>query len=131
MTENFLIAIWHRSGLRRDCRLVGGPTSIARRLFDLRESSSKSARRRSTKPAPWRWSKFRVSNPADYPFVVRKVAVAMEDSAATSPRATISELDARQLFQRFRCWGQEFNDTLLIAGFHPAAQFLTAVGPPV
>ena len=58
---------------------------------------------------------FRVSNPADYPFVVRKVAVAMEDSAGNeSEGQTISELDARQLFQAIPLLGQKFNDTLLM-----------------
>src|ERR1039457_3528278 len=43
---------------------------------------------------------FRVSNPADYPFVVRKVSVAMEDNAGNeSEGQTVSETDARQLFQ--------------------------------
>jgi hypothetical protein len=58
---------------------------------------------------------FRVSNPADYPFVVRKVTVAMEDSAgAESEGQTVSELDARQLFQVIPLLGQKFNDTLLM-----------------
>jgi hypothetical protein len=58
---------------------------------------------------------FRVSNPADYPFVVRKVTMAMEDSAgAESEGQTVSELDARQLFQVIPLLGQKFNDTLLM-----------------
>jgi hypothetical protein len=58
---------------------------------------------------------FRVSNPADYPFVVRKVAVAMEDHAgAESEGQTVSEVDARQLFQVIPLLGQKFNDTLLM-----------------
>jgi len=58
---------------------------------------------------------FRVSNPADYPFVVRKVTVAMEDSAgAESEGTTISEVDARQVFQAIPLLGQKFNDTLLM-----------------
>jgi hypothetical protein len=58
---------------------------------------------------------FRVFNPADYPFVVRKVTVAMEDSAgAESEGQTVSELDARQLFQVIPLLGQKFNDTLLM-----------------
>ncbi len=58
---------------------------------------------------------FRVSNPADYPFVVRKVTVAMEDSAGNeSEGATVSEVDARQLFQVIPLLGQKFNDTLLM-----------------
>jgi hypothetical protein len=58
---------------------------------------------------------FRVSNPANYPFVVRKVTVAMEDSAGNeSEGQTVSELDARQLFQAIPLLGQKFNDTLLM-----------------
>jgi hypothetical protein len=58
---------------------------------------------------------FRVSNPASYPFVVRKVTVAMEDNAgAESEGETVSEVDARQLFQAIPLLGQKFNDTLLM-----------------
>jgi len=58
---------------------------------------------------------FRVSNPADYPFVVRKVTVIMEDSAGNqSEGQTVSEVDARQLFQVIPLLGQKFNDTLLM-----------------
>jgi hypothetical protein len=58
---------------------------------------------------------FRVSNPADYPFVVRKVTVAMEDNAGNeSEGRTVSEIDARQLFQVIPLLGQKFNDTLLM-----------------
>jgi hypothetical protein len=58
---------------------------------------------------------FRVSNPADYPFVVRTVAVAMEDNAGNeSVGLTVSEVDARQLFQVIPLLGQKFNDTLLM-----------------
>jgi hypothetical protein len=58
---------------------------------------------------------FRISNPADYPFVVRKVTVAMEDTAGNeSEGQTVSEVDARQLFQVIPLLGQKFNDTLLM-----------------
>jgi hypothetical protein len=58
---------------------------------------------------------FRVSNPADYPFVVRKVTVVMEDNAGNeSEGATVSEVDAKQLFQVIPLLGQKFNDTLLM-----------------
>jgi hypothetical protein len=58
---------------------------------------------------------FRVSNPANGPFVVRTVTVAMEDSAgAESVGQTVSEVDARQLFQVIPLLGQKFNDTLLM-----------------
>jgi len=58
---------------------------------------------------------FRVSNPADYPFVVRTVTVAMEDgSGAESVGQTISEVDARQVFQAIPLLGQKYNDTLLM-----------------
>jgi hypothetical protein len=58
---------------------------------------------------------FRVSNPADYPFVIRKVTVVMEDNAGNeSEGQTVSEVDARQLFQVIPLLGQKFNDTLLM-----------------
>jgi hypothetical protein len=58
---------------------------------------------------------FRVANPADYPFVVRTVTVAMDDgSGAESVGETVSEVDARQLFQAIPLLGQKFNDTLLM-----------------
>jgi hypothetical protein len=58
---------------------------------------------------------FRISNPADYPFVVRKVTVAMEDSTGNeSEGQTVSEVDARQLFQVIPLLGQKFNDSLLM-----------------
>ena len=58
---------------------------------------------------------FRVSNPADYPFVIRKVTVAMQDSAGNeSEGQTVSEVDARQLFQVIPLLGQKYNDTLLM-----------------
>jgi hypothetical protein len=58
---------------------------------------------------------FRVANPADYPFVVRTVTVAMEDnSGAESVGQTVSETDARQVFQAIPLLGQKFNDTLLM-----------------
>ena len=58
---------------------------------------------------------FRVSNPANYPFVVRTVTVAMEDSAGgESPGVTVSEVDARQVFQAIPLLGQKFNDTLMM-----------------
>ena len=64
---------------------------------------------------------FRVSNPASYPFVVRKVTVAMEDNAgAESEGETVSEVDARQLFQAIPLLCQKFNDTLLMRDSVPS-----------
>ena len=58
---------------------------------------------------------FRVSNPSNYPFVVRKVTMEMEDTAGNvSEGAPVSEVDARQLFQAIPLLGQKFNDTLLM-----------------
>jgi len=58
---------------------------------------------------------FRVSNPADYPFVVRTVTVAMEDSSGAEFEGTaVSEVDARQLFQAIPLLGQKFNDTMMM-----------------
>ena len=58
---------------------------------------------------------FRVSNPADYPFVIRKVTVALDDAAGNEAEGqTVSEVDARQLFQVIPLLGQKYNDTLLM-----------------
>jgi hypothetical protein len=58
---------------------------------------------------------FRVTNPADYPFVIRKVTVALQDAAGNEAEGqTVSEVDARQLFQVIPLLGQKYNDTLLM-----------------
>ena len=57
---------------------------------------------------------FRFANPSNYPFVVQRVEVSMLGADGTSYEgATVSETDARNLFQYFPVLGQKFNDTLL------------------
>lgn len=56
---------------------------------------------------------FRASNPADYPFVVRDVTVSMEDKAGIAREGqTISEVDAKRVFEAVPLLGQKYNDSL-------------------
>lgn len=58
---------------------------------------------------------FRVHNPASKNFVVRTVTVVMEDPDGKQYNgATVSESDAKTLFQYVPLLGQKFNDTLLM-----------------
>lgn len=58
---------------------------------------------------------FRFSNPADYPFVVRRVDVSIVDADGhVYDGASISEVDAVRLFEYYKALGQKFNDTLLM-----------------
>ncbi len=57
---------------------------------------------------------FRFVNSADYLFVVRAVAVSLEDQQGQILEgAVVSEVDARRLFQYFPLLGQKYNDSLL------------------
>jgi len=58
---------------------------------------------------------FRFRNPADYPFVVRKVEVRLEDgSGGMAEGMVIAESDAQRLFEYFPVLGQKYNPTLLM-----------------
>lgn len=66
---------------------------------------------------------FRFVNPSNYPFVVRQVDVSMEDKdGKVWEGATVSEIDARRLFEYYPQLGQKFNDTLLIRNKIPPRQ---------
>jgi hypothetical protein len=57
---------------------------------------------------------FRFRNPANDPFIVRTVTVILEDADGNQyPGATVSESDARRLFEGLPLLGQKFNDTLV------------------
>ena len=57
---------------------------------------------------------FRFTNPSSYPFVVRSVTVLMEGKdGKQSEGYTVSEVDAKALFQGLPLLGPKFNDTLL------------------
>lgn len=56
---------------------------------------------------------FRVTNPADYLYMVREVTVTMEDEAGKTLEGMVfPEIDARRLFEGYPVLGQKFNDTL-------------------
>jgi hypothetical protein len=58
---------------------------------------------------------FRMANPADYPFEVRTVTVTLEDPAGNRVDGqTISETDARRMFELLPLLGQKFNPTLVM-----------------
>lgn len=58
---------------------------------------------------------FRFTNPSDVNFVVRTVTVALEDQkGAWVEGATISEVDAKRMFEMLPILGQKFNDTLIL-----------------
>ena len=58
---------------------------------------------------------FRFVNPADYPFVVRKVEVTMEDSSGKSIEGTsVADVDAKRLFQYYPAIGPKYNPSLLM-----------------
>jgi hypothetical protein len=58
---------------------------------------------------------FRVHNPASKNFVVRTVTVVMEEpDGKLTDGATVSESDAKSLFQYVPLLGQKFNNTLLM-----------------
>jgi len=64
---------------------------------------------------------FRFANPASGSFVVRTVSVVMEDnSGAENTSQTISETDAKRLFEGLPLLGQKFNDTLVMRDKIPA-----------
>lgn len=58
---------------------------------------------------------FRVVNSADYAVVVREVVVTMDARDGSSVEGqTVSESDARRLFQYYPILGQKYNDSLII-----------------
>lgn len=58
---------------------------------------------------------FRFANPADYPFVVRTVTVIMEDQAGrVLEGATVSEPDAKRLFEYYPLLGPKYNRSLVL-----------------
>lgn len=58
---------------------------------------------------------FRFVNPADYPFIVRRIEVSLEDqNERTFDGYTISDVDAKRLFEYYPVLGQKFNESLVI-----------------
>jgi len=63
---------------------------------------------------------FRAQNPGNAPFVVRTVTVLMEDPDGKQYEgATISESDARRLFEGLPLLGQKYNETLIMGNKIP------------
>lgn len=66
---------------------------------------------------------FRFVNPANYPFMVREVTVSIVDKDGQKiDGATVSEADAKRLFEYYPLLGQKFNETLLMRTRIPARQ---------
>ncbi|MGO9255938.1 MAG: hypothetical protein ACLQU1_06525 [Bryobacteraceae bacterium] len=58
---------------------------------------------------------FRFANPSNYPFMVRTVTVVLEEKDGKSYEGdTISEVDAKRLFEQLPLLGPKFNDTLVM-----------------
>lgn len=58
---------------------------------------------------------FRFVNPADYPFVVRKVELFLEDGAGqTLEGMGVSDVDAKRLFEYYPTLGQKYNPSLVM-----------------
>jgi len=58
---------------------------------------------------------FRFVNRADYPFVVRKVEVWLEDAAGQAIEGmSVSDVDAKRLFEYYPALGQKYNPSLLM-----------------
>lgn len=58
---------------------------------------------------------FRVTNSSDYTVVVREVNVTMDaPNGSAIDGETVSETDARRLFQYYPILGQKYNDSLII-----------------
>lgn len=58
---------------------------------------------------------FRFVNPADYPFIVRRVDVSVEDRHGNVwEGSTISDVDAQRLFEYYPILGQRYNESLVM-----------------
>lgn len=57
---------------------------------------------------------FRFVNPSDNPFMVRTVTVSVEDKQGNSTEGvTVSEMDAKRLFDYYKELGPKYNDSLM------------------
>jgi hypothetical protein len=57
---------------------------------------------------------FRFVNPSDFQFMVRTVTVFVEDKQGNSTEGiTVSEMDAKRLFEYYKELGPKYNDTLM------------------
>jgi hypothetical protein len=64
---------------------------------------------------------FRFRNPGDVNFVVRTVTLVLEDASGDQVEGrTVSESDAKRLFEGIPLLGQKFNDTLIMRDKVPA-----------
>ncbi len=55
---------------------------------------------------------FRVTNPSDYPWIVKSVEVSADIAEGTIDAATAAESDARRVFEIYPVLGQRFNDAI-------------------
>ena len=60
---------------------------------------------------------FRVTNPADYPFVADKVTLILVDASGKRVEGdTISEIDAKRIFESMPLLGEKYNASLIKSG---------------
>jgi hypothetical protein len=73
---------------------------------------------------------FRVTNPADYPFVVRDVTAVLDGAANGQPEGTtVSDSDTERLFAGVPLLGQKYNPTLFARSRlapHQSGDFMVA-----
>jgi len=66
---------------------------------------------------------FRLNNTASYPFMVRAVTMVMEDAAGAQVEGkTVSEPDAKRVFEGIPVLGQKYNATLIMRDKIPPGQ---------
>ena len=64
---------------------------------------------------------FRTTNPADFTYTVRSVAVVLEDASGTQTEGTTTaEVDAQRLFEALPLLGQKYNKSLIVRDEIPA-----------
>jgi hypothetical protein len=66
---------------------------------------------------------FRMTNPSDYTYVVKKVTVTFTTQSGEKLEGqNIAEIDARRIFEGYPALGQKYNETILPKGKIPARQ---------
>ncbi|MCC6364321.1 MAG: hypothetical protein IT165_12415 [Bryobacterales bacterium] len=76
------------------------------------DSSIKSVRTVALDQASAMVIDFRLTNPADYPFVVRTVSLIAEIDGKPVEGAVVADVDAKRLIDYYPAFGPKYNDTL-------------------
>lgn len=65
---------------------------------------------------------FHVTNPSDFPFVVRQVEVSLFNGEKWVQGETVADVDARGLFEYYRSIGPKYNDTFKVRDQLPSKE---------